>query len=172
MRKAPFYPIVLLLLTVIFSCNNNLTQNTKPAADSSIATAAFDLAAVKAAIAASNKTFGEAFATNDSAAFVTHYTADACINPSNMPRMCGREAIGNFFKSALQMGIRNIQLTTEEVMGGKDAVAEIGKYDLLDVTGKSLDKGKFIVIWKEENGAWKMHRDEWNSDIPLPAPKK
>jgi hypothetical protein len=27
------------------------------------------------------------------------------------------------------------------------------------------------VLWKEENGKWKMHRDQWSSNAPLAAPK-
>jgi hypothetical protein len=32
--------------------------------------------------------------------------------------------------------------------------------------GSILDTGKYIVIWKRENGAWKWHRDIWNSSRP------
>jgi len=34
----------------------------------------------------------------------------------------------------------------------------------LDSAGNTLEKGKFIVLWKEQNGVWKMHKDVWNSD--------
>ena len=29
-----------------------------------------------------------------------------------------------------------------------------------------MDSGKFIVIWKQEGGQWKLHRDIWNSSMP------
>jgi ketosteroid isomerase-like protein len=86
-----------------------------------------------------------------------------------MPRMCGTAAITAFFNGGYAMGVRNIQLTTDEVMGGAEAVAETGKYAMLDSAGNTLEKGKFIVLWKEENGVWKMHRDVWNSDDAPPA---
>ncbi len=133
------------------------------------AASSFSLDSVKTAIATSNKIFGDCFAKGDSTTFVSCYTSDACINPSNMPRMCGPQAISAFFNGGYKMGIRHIAITTEELIGGKEAVAEIGKYELHDSAGKALDKGKFIVVWKEENGKWKMHRDVWNSDLPLPA---
>ena len=68
------------------------------------------------------------------------------------------------------MGISNIVLTTEEVMGGKDAVVETGKYEMFVGDKVSAEKGKYILVWKEENGKWKMHRDIWNSDAPPPPP--
>ena len=124
----------------------------------------------KAAIAASNKVFGACFATGDSTTFANCYTSDACINVTNMPRMCGTQAITAFFNGGHKMGITNIALTTEEVMGGKDAVVEVGKYEMFVGDKVSAEKGKFIVVWKEENGKWKMHRDIWNSDAPPPPP--
>ena len=144
------------------SCNNEAakTAETKPM-DS------FSLDSVKNAINASNLAYGAAFAKMDSTAFLNCYTSDACINPSNMPRMCGADALKAFFLQGCKMGIRNIKYTTEEVLGGKDAVAEIGKYELIGDKDMSLDKGKYIVIWKQENGKWKMYKDEWNSDMPM-----
>jgi ketosteroid isomerase-like protein len=133
------------------------------------ATNSFNMDSVKANIAASNAAFGKAWATGDSTSFASRYSTDACINPPNMPRMCGTAAITAFFNGGYAMGVRNIQLTTDEVMGGAEAVAETGKYAMLDSAGNTLEKGKFIVLWKEENGVWKMHRDVWNSDDASPA---
>jgi ketosteroid isomerase-like protein len=82
--------------------------------------------------------------------------------------MCGTQAIKGFFNMATKMGTKGITITTEEVMGSKEAVIEIGKYELFAENNVSVEKGKFIVIWKEENGKWKMHRDIWNSDTPPP----
>ena len=151
---------------ILFSCANESKHAEATSTDS------FTLDSVKATIAASNATFGSAFATQDSNAFVSHYTNDACINPSNVPQMCGTQAITAFFNSGYQMGIRDIKVNTKEVMGGKDGVIETGAYEVLGDKGVSFEKGKFIVIWKEENGKWKMHRDIWNSDAPPPAPAK
>jgi ketosteroid isomerase-like protein len=89
-----------------------------------------------------------------------------------MPKMCGPQAINAFFTGGYKMGIRNLKLTTDEVMGSKDAVVETGTYEVLGDKGVSFDKGKFIVVWKEENGKLKMHRDIWNTDMPAAAPAK
>jgi len=127
---------------------------------------------VRAQISASNAVYGGCFATGDSAAFAACYTSDACISPTGMPKMCGKEAISAFFNQGVKMGVKNIVVTTEELMGGKDGVIETGKYDLQGEGGASWEKGKFIVIWKEENGKWKMHRDIWNSNTPPPPANK
>jgi ketosteroid isomerase-like protein len=155
--------VPIAIVTILFSaCNNQPAKTEGPG---------FSFDSVKAAIAASNKVFGASFATGDSVAFANCYTSDACINVTGLPRMCGTQAINGFFNMAYKMGTRGITITTEEVMGGKDAVVEIGKYELFAANNFSVEKGKFIVIWKEENGKWKMHRDIWNSDAPPPTPE-
>jgi hypothetical protein len=58
------------------------------------------------------------------------------------------------------MRVRDIIFITEEVMGGKEGVLETGSYELLGDSARLFEKGKFIVMWKEENGKWKMHRDQ------------
>jgi hypothetical protein len=32
-----------------------------------------------------------------------------------------------------------------------------------------LDEGKYIVIWKQVEGQWKLHRDILNSSRPAPG---
>lgn len=152
---------VVVLAAFFSSCNS---EGAKTEA------AGFSLDSAKAAIAASNKVFGACFATGDSVAFANCYTSDACINVTGMPKMCGTQAITAFFNGAGKMGINNLVLTTEEVMGGKEAVVETGKYEMFVGDKISAEKGKFVVVWKEENGKWKMHRDIWNSDAPPPPP--
>jgi len=159
--------VPIVIGTILFSSCVNESAKTETAAST------FSLDSAKAAIAASNKVFSGSFATGDSTSFANCYTSDACLNVTNMPRMCGTQAIIAFFNGGRKMGLTNVALTTEEVMGGKEAVVETGKYEMFVGNNVSVEKGKFIVVWKEENGKWKMHRDIWNSDAPPPtAPAK
>lgn len=155
--------IVLASATILFliSCGE------KPAA---VTKSDFNLDSVKAEIATSNKTYAESVAKKDSVAFRDHYTSDGCIFNSNMPRLCGTPGIMGFFNAALGMGITSLNLNTEEVLGGPSAVSEVGNYELKIANGTVVDKGKFVVVWKIENGKWKMYRDIFNSDNPPPPP--
>ncbi len=131
---------------------------------------AFGLDSVKAAIAQSNKTYGDGFMKKDSSLFISNYTTDGCIMPANAPKLCGKDGLAAFFKVGQSMGVNNIVLITEEVMGGPEAVVETGTYNLLGKDGKSFDNGKFIVVWKNEDGKWKMHRDIFTTNV-APAKK-
>lgn len=64
------------------------------------------------------------------------------------------------------MGIETAKLETVEVKGQGDTAIYIGKYILSGEAGNVMDSGKYVVIWKQESGQWKLHRDAWNSGLP------
>jgi len=128
----------------------------------------FNLDSVKAAIAANNKVFAASIKNGDSLAMIGTYTTDGCLMPSNSPKMCGVKGISEFYTWTRQMGAGDLVLQVLEVTGGNELVSEEGTYDVLGKDGKSMEKGKYIVTWKQENGVWKKYRDIWNSDAPPP----
>lgn len=166
MKQRFLFSLAIVASLSFFSCSSEKTDT-----PSTAASASFNLDSAKAEIAASNATYGASFVSGDSTAFVAHYTTDGCVMAENAPKLCGAGPITAFFKGGLQMGIKDIKLTTEEVMGGPDVVVETGSYEILGDKAVSFDKGKFIVAWKKENGKWKMHRDIWNTSNPAPAAK-
>jgi len=149
----------------LFACN-------QPASTADAANG-FNMDSVKAAIDPNNKHFSEAISKGDSALFVSCYTKDGCVMPDGgAPKMCGADGLSKFFVMAKQMGISSINLITSEVIGGDELVSEEGNYEILAADGKAIDKGKFIVTWKQEDGVCKKYRDIWNTDMPPPPAKK
>jgi ketosteroid isomerase-like protein len=43
---------------------------------------------------------------------------------------------------------------------------DVGKVTLLGAGGQMIDTGKYVVVWKQEDSEWKVHRDIWNSNMP------
>lgn len=81
----------------------------------------------------------------------------------------GRHKIQEFWRAAMQMGVKDVVLTTVELSGSGDTVHELGNYVLkIQLKGKKSteDRGKYIVIWKRTAGGWKLHRDIWNTTLP------
>jgi ketosteroid isomerase-like protein len=66
----------------------------------------------------------------------------------------------------MKMGITALQLETVEAAGSGDMATEVGRYALQGPGGQVIDEGKYIVIWKQEAGQLKVHRDIWNSNRP------
>ncbi len=132
----------------------------------------FNIDSVKAAIDAANKAFSEATSKGDSVGAASFYTKDACMVHAG-ENTCGTAALTHFFSEGFtKMGIKNIRITTTAVYGGKELVAEEGKYELTGTDNKTIDKGKYTVLWKEEDGKWKLYRDIGISEGAAVAPDK
>lgn len=133
---------------------------------------AFNLDSVKAAIEANNAVFIAAMKKGDSATMASCYTKDGCMMAPNMPKACGSQALGGMFGGMHKMGLENLKLQVTEVLGTSELVSEEGTYELLTNEGASMEKGKYLVTWKMEDGKWKKYRDIFNADAPPPPPAK
>lgn len=124
---------------------------------------------VRAAIEARNKRFMDAARRGDAAGLAALYTVDGQVLPPNADSVTGRQAVQAFWQAVMDMGIKEAVLEIGEAEGHGDVVIEVSTFTLSSEGGQVLDKGKYIVIWKQEDGQWKLHRDIFNSSLPLPA---
>jgi ketosteroid isomerase-like protein len=53
-----------------------------------------------------------------------------------------------------------------EVYGQGKTATEVGEYTLRDKAGNTIDRGKYIVIWRQEGGGWKLLRDMFSTNMP------
>jgi uncharacterized protein (TIGR02246 family) len=127
------------------------------------------LTGVRDAIAAGNEKFMAVFGQGDAAGLAALYTEKGQILPPNGDFVTGKEAIRGFWQALFDMGIKEAKLEIVEVEGHGDTAIEVSKYTLKGEGGQVLDKGKYIVIWKQEEGQWKLHRDIFNSSMPAPG---
>lgn len=133
---------------------------------------AVDEAAVAAAIEAGDQSFERAFSAGDGAAVAAHYTPDAVVLIPNGPRVEGSAAIAETFSGLLQeFPGAALDLTTSDVQvaAAGDYAYATGSYTLGGTTpdgSEWSDVGKYVVVWKNLDGEWKMAADVWNSDNP------
>jgi ketosteroid isomerase-like protein len=64
------------------------------------------------------------------------------------------------------MGIKTVKLETLELEVHGEAAVEVGTYTLGAEGGQTIDHGKYVVVWKNDAGSWRLHRDIWNSSMP------
>ena len=121
---------------------------------------------IRDAIAAAIEQFMAAFSRGDAAGCAALYTEQGQLLPPNSDVIAGKQAIQTFWQSAMHMGITAAKLETAEVEGHGNTANEVGTYILQGAGGQVLDTGKYVVIWKQEAGQWKLHRDIWNSSRP------
>lgn len=113
-----------------------------------------------------NKTFETAFAKGDAAGLAAVYTKNGQILPPNGKMQTGIPAIQKFWQGAIDLGIGRATLKSVELEVHGDTAIEVGQFSLKTKDGELADEGKYIVIWKKEDGSWKWHRDIWNSSRP------
>ena len=123
---------------------------------------------IRGELAAANERMMAAFGRGDAAGVTACYTADGQLLPSHSEVVEGHAAIEQYWGGAMAAGITGIRLETVEATAAGDAAHEVGRYTLRagDV---EVDRGKYVVIGRREGGAWRLHRDIWNSSMPGPA---
>jgi ketosteroid isomerase-like protein len=121
---------------------------------------------VRATIEATNTKFGAALAAGKPADLAALYTTDAMAFPPGSDIVRGRDAIQKMWQGVIDSGVKSAELTTTEVDSQGTVAHEVGNYAMKDGAGKVLDRGKYVVIWKRDGAAWRIHRDIWNSSMP------
>lgn len=120
---------------------------------------------VRTVIEAANRRFMTAFRDKDAAAIAKLYAAEGQLLPPNSDAISGEAGIREFWQGVMNLGITEALLETIDVDAAGDTAIETGRYRLL-AGGASLDAGKYLVVWKNEGGSWKLHRDIWNTSQP------
>jgi ketosteroid isomerase-like protein len=120
---------------------------------------------LRAIVDAVDRRFMDAMNAGDVAGAVqATYTADARILPPGAGAVQGRDNIAAFWQATgEQLGIRSVELRTVELQQGGDYAWQVGSATLTLADGQSAE-GKYIVVWKRENGEWRWHQDIWNLD--------
>ena len=118
----------------------------------------------EAIIAASNN-FSKAFMAKDIEGMMAIYTEDAKIFPNNLEILAG-EDLKNYWtpKNGSPKAVHH-KISSEHIKFFGDYAHDYGYYEgktERDDGSISEWKGKYLVVWKKENGEWKMHLDIWN----------
>jgi uncharacterized protein (TIGR02246 family) len=121
----------------------------------------------RAAIEAASTQWSAAFKAGDAAGIAALYTEDAIAFPPNSQPVRGRAAIQKMWQDAINSGVKEATLKTTEVEEAGAMAYETGTAVIKDAAGKVLDEAKYVVIWKQVGGKWMLHRDIWNSNMPV-----
>ena len=111
-----------------------------------------------------------AFDARDAAAIAAIYAEDGALMPPNSDTMIGRAAIEVFWADFQASGI-GAEVQDTDVYAHGDVGYKVGIYTVSDAGGATIDEGKYVEVWRHVDGKWQMHRDIWNSNLPLAAPE-
>lgn len=125
---------------------------------------------IRSAITTGNANFMAAFQRGDAAGVAACYTSDAQLLPPNGAPMSGADNIAAFWQGAMAMGIKDAKLETQHIEARGDLAVEVGQYTLTiqpEGAAAMTDIGKYVVVWKDDSGTWKLHIDIWNTNAAM-----
>lgn len=104
---------------------------------------------------------------DDTTAIADHFMPDARLLPQDGAIVEGTAAIVDFW-SGLVSGPAQIDLDMIAVDLLGDTAIETGTYALTlpnDDGSETVLTGKTLVVWKNDNGTWRMAQDMWNDGL-------
>lgn len=101
----------------------------------------------------------------DADALADVYTEDAKVLPPGAPVVEGRAAIRTFFRNLFESLPEPADFDEREIVVLGNYTYRQGIYSLPLPDG-SIEYGKFIQLWKKDDGVWKLHRSMWSPNGP------
>jgi ketosteroid isomerase-like protein len=96
----------------------------------------------------------------DSISLGNMYTEDAEIIPSAV----GRENITKVFGSMIRDSITGSSFKTTKLWGNDQLLVEDGTGTWYHTNGTAVGSGRYLLVWKKDDGEWKILRDTWFPD--------
>ena len=91
--------------------------------------------------------------------------------PPNQEAVHGSDAILAQLKAGKDRGLAKVKIAVTSAGSSGDLRYGIGTYEITGADGSHVDHGKWMLVSKKSNGAWKTQCDIFNSDRPMPAMK-
>lgn len=116
--------------------------------------------------------FTKAFNAKDPSAMSAVYTDDAVLMSPNMPEVKTSIGIETYsrqvFANSPAGGGILLNANEVQVLGNGWAYCS-GFYTMLGANGTTADRGKFLEVLKQTDKGWKIHRESFSSDMPMPS---
>jgi len=162
MRTIHVIIFVALCCCGLLSCNSNNAEKTS---DEKAESSTLDKTWAKSFLDSVNTKFSEQIASGDSVALASHYWPDAELLLDNSEVVKGKDIL-NAWGAAIRMGIKEMTFATTDIAGTPTFLIETGNYEMKDGAKKLLDTGKYVVVWENRNGEWKLYRDIGSTSMP------
>lgn len=156
MRKTKFALIRFIILLVVFIFISGCEQKTKKKE----LTSETDLSILEKEIELRLREYENHLQNGDSISLGEMYMMDAEIIPSKV----GRENIIKGFGRLIRNRITGSSFKTTQLWGNDQLLVEDGTGTWSHANGTIVDSGRYLLVWKKDDGKWKILRDTWFPD--------
>lgn len=130
----------------------------------------FNVEEAKAEIREKTNRFTAAHISKDTAFLNDIFTAGATIYPPNAEAVTGLTAIAQLNWDWVNYGIYEFDEVSGKMYGNGEYMIDEGTYFLRYGEENITDRGKYINIWKKDNGEWRIISNIWNTSLPVQTP--
>ena len=116
-----------------------------------------DLIKARAIVDSLDKQFSKHFFEGDSLALYNMYAKGAYFGTSK-----GKDILsswGRQIRYSIENDMPNLLFATTSLTTDNEFLIETGKYQMKDSKGNLKGEGKYLLVWKQEDGQWKIYRD-------------
>lgn len=161
MNKTHFFFIAFYAVS-LYACYTGPGENGAAKMEGGVA---FDKQKATNFIDSINQKFTEQVRAGDSVALAAHYHNDAELLFAHSEPIKGK-GIVSAWGQIIRMGVKEFTFTTTDLSGSGNLLVETGTYEMKMADNTLIDKGKYVVVWKQQNGEWKLFRDIGNTSLP------
>ncbi len=117
-----------------------------------------------------NKKFSQMMVDNDLEGMLSYYADNFISLPSYQPMLRSLDAMRESHKQQHEMGMKmtSFELIATDVIVEGNIAIEIGTYTVsmdMPEMGAIDDFGKYMNVWENQDGDWKLRADMWNTDM-------
>jgi uncharacterized protein (TIGR02246 family) len=112
----------------------------------------------------------KAYNAGDAEGIAALMTEDAVVMPPNAPSVEGRSAIKAFYREHFANRVVPAKTDERELIVFGEITYRHGVY-ALELPNGGTEYGKFVELWKNDNGQWRLHRSIWSSNEPTGTPQ-
>jgi ketosteroid isomerase-like protein len=109
-----------------------------------------------------NAQFTQAHVAGDVATIDAMFTRDATSFPPGAEPAVGPEALHALTVNFLKVGITTFTERTTTLYGNSELLIDQGEYEITYGPRNTVERGKYVNVWKQEDGAWKIQTNIWN----------
>ncbi|MFI5186646.1 MAG: YybH family protein [Chitinophagales bacterium] len=157
--KKIYFSLAFAITVLMLACNS---ENKEQNADSKSNAASFDIQKARAFIDSINAKWVKQIKNGDSMSLASHYSSDAEMLMDKSEPIKGN-GILSAWGDVVRSGLTDWTFTTTDLEGDANFLIETGTYEIKDANKKPADRGKYVVVWKQQNGEWRLYRDIGNS---------
>ena len=153
--KTPNSTISLILMSLLVLYCNSIVIAQTTESDSTLST--IEVAELRPVIESRTALYAKYLLDGDSVSIAAMYAKDGMLGCSRGEEIVSK--VGEWIRSGIKNDSRHIAFKTVTLNADGDLLIETGTAEARSDAGELKYTFRYLVVWKEENGVWKLYRD-------------